>query len=308
MNERTGQRIALLAFLVFAFWAGRFLWAPSAPLEEKNAEMAPPDPFASVSLAASAAVVFDVARGVTLFERNAEAQLPLASLAKLMTAYVAAETIAPDTEIAMTKSAVEKEGDNGFLVGEKWRRNDLIAATLLSSSNDGAAALAEEGADGGGGGGELPAGDAKETFVGRMNAAAHSLGLAQTFFVNETGLDINTAISGAYGSAIDVAKLGSALLARNPELFVATARAEGAFVSSDGKKHSLKNTNEIVETIPGIVASKTGFTDLAGGNLAVIFEAGPMRPVAVVVLGSTADARFADAEMLVWATIRAIAR
>ncbi|MBI3020309.1 MAG: hypothetical protein HYY60_03235, partial [Parcubacteria group bacterium] len=44
-------------------------------------------------------------------------------------------------------------------------------------------------------------------------------------------------------------------------------------------------------------------TDLAGGNLAIIFEAGPMYPVVVVVLGSSVEGRFDDVEKLVWASL-----
>ena len=54
------------------------------------------------------------------------------------------------------------------------------------------------------------------------------------------------------------------------------------------------------------VLGKTGFTDLAGGNLAIVFEAGPLYPIAVVVLGSTAEDRFTDVEKLVWATLESL--
>jgi len=43
------------------------------------------------------------------------------------------------------------------------------------------------------------------------------------------------------------------------------------FESSD-KKYSSENTNVIIDKIPDIIASKTGFTDLAGGNLVVAFD------------------------------------
>jgi D-alanyl-D-alanine carboxypeptidase len=52
-----------------------------------------------------------------------------------------------------------------------------------------------------------------------------------------------------------------------------------------------------------MLLSKTGFTDLAGGNLAIVFDAGVNHPVAVVVLGSTEDSRFTDVSELVGATL-----
>ncbi len=66
------------------------------------------------------------------------------------------------------------------------------------------------------------------------------------------------------------------------------------------------NTNEALGEIPGLLMGKTGFTDLAGGNLAVVFEAGPARPIVVVVLGSTREGRFADMRILVETTLRAL--
>ena len=55
--------------------------------------------------------------------------------------------------------------------------------------------------------------------------------------------------------------------------------------------------------MPGLLRSKTGFTDLAGGNLAVIFDAGMNHPVAIVVLGSTQSGRFTDVKTLMAATL-----
>jgi len=63
-----------------------------------------------------------------------------------------------------------------------------------------------------------------------------------------------------------------------------------------------------VTSIPGILLSKTGYTDLAGGNLVVVFDAGINHRVAVVVLGSTQTARFTDVEKLIHATLASFRR
>jgi D-alanyl-D-alanine carboxypeptidase len=65
----------------------------------------------------------------------------------------------------------------------------------------------------------------------------------------------------------------------------------------------MKNTNQGVVQVPGALLSKTGFTDLAGGNLVVVFDAGMAHPVAVVVLGSTVEGRFTDVKRLMDATL-----
>jgi len=258
------------------------------------------NPFESVALTAKAAYVYDIATGEMLYEKNSELQFPLASLTKIMTALVAREYTNPQTIITLTQRDISAEGDSGLRVDEKWRFSDLVDFTLLTSSNDGARALASVGA--------LSASrthGGNISFVDLMNEKARDLGLTQTFFLNEIGLDESSSTSGAYGSAKDVAMLFAHALNTYPELYAETAQNTGEINSLDFT-HTATNTNTIVSQIPGLVASKTGFTDLAGGNLAIIFEAGPLHPIAVVVLGSTADGRFVDVERLVETTIKRI--
>jgi D-alanyl-D-alanine carboxypeptidase len=73
-------------------------------------------------------------------------------------------------------------------------------------------------------------------------------------------------------------------------------------VGEGGKRFSVKNTAPIVSTIPGLLLSKTGYTELADGNLVLVFDVGIRHPIAVVVLGSTLQARFTDSASLVAAT------
>jgi D-alanyl-D-alanine carboxypeptidase (penicillin-binding protein 5/6) len=135
-----------------------------------------------------------------------------------------------------------------------------------------------------------------------MNAKANALGLKEMFFLNPTGLDTTSYLSGGYGSAHDMARLFSYALKQAPDVFEATASDHATFFSEDGTAHYAENTNEIVDRIPWLLASKTGFTDLAGGNLVVAFDAGLSRPVVLVVLGSTQEGRFSDVEKLIKAT------
>ena len=122
--------------------------------------------------------------------------------------------------------------------------------------------------------------------------------------MNETGLDINSDLSGAYSSSYDITQLLSYIIKKQPDLVSNTTLSSAVYNSLDKVKHQAKNTNISVNKIPSILASKTGFTDLAGGNLAVVFDAGFMHPVAVVALGSTEDGRFTDVENLVKLTLQ----
>ncbi len=120
--------------------------------------------------------------------------------------------------------------------------------------------------------------------------------------MNSTGLDLDLTTASNFGSARDMAKLAREFLAASPTVAAATTHGAVTAYSAAGIAHSLSNTNQDVAAMPGIQLSKTGFTDIAGGNLAVIFDAGINHPIAVVVLGSTHDARFTDVEKLMRAT------
>ena len=291
-----------LVFLIFLFGRIVFLQIEtrSSTEQERIQKLAAPDPFSLIHIKAGAAFVWDMREGKAVYGFNEYAQLPLASLTKIMTALLAVEQAGESEVATISKDAILKEGDHGFLVGERWRLQDLIDATLITSSNDGAYALAS-----------VFIAPQKNEHMSReeilthaMNEKARQIGLHQTFFADEAGLDVSLGFSGAYGSARDVAQLLSYVLVHHPSLMEATSKLLLTTHSLDGTAHNLENTNKFVETFPGVVASKTGTTDLAGANVALVFEAGPMRPIVVVVLGSTPDERFSDAEQLMWATLK----
>ena len=114
---------------------------------------------------------------------------------------------------------------------------------------------------------------------------------------------MSTEISGGYGSAYDLARLAGALVAQSPEIAAATTQSSAEAVSAGGTAFSVKNTDPMVGTIPRLLLSKTGYTDLAGGNLAIVFDAGSGHPIAVVILGSSQKERFTDGAALIAATL-----
>jgi D-alanyl-D-alanine carboxypeptidase len=205
----------------------------------------PPDPFQEIIVEAAAAYVLDARTGKVLFVKNEEAQLPLASLTKVMTAHVASKEMPEDTVVA-------------YHNGQKWSLKELLDYTLMVSSNDGASAIA-----GAGGAFLSPKHDETGTgdtdaFIKKMNEEASALHLSQTFYLNPNGLDINEVLSGAYGSAKDMAFLFAHILENKPELMEATVYGSLHFNSLDGVSHSADNTNVAARAIPGLLASKTG--------------------------------------------------
>lgn len=253
--------------------------------------------FSGIDVEAKAAIVWDAKENRVLFAKNEHSQLPLASLTKIMTALIALD--AGEGIVVISKEDVMEEGDSGLLVGEEWDMPDLAKLTLVSSANDGAKSMASaitslENVDGG-----------TKTFVDVMNERAKTLGLSQTYFLNETGLDLSPNTSGGYGSVEDLVKLFYHTVTKYPDVFEATGKKQMTITSFSGKKHTVKNTNLEVEKVPGIVASKTGYTAIAGGNLVLLVNAGLNHPLVVGILGSSSNGRFTDAEKLVEAGITA---
>ncbi|KKS29042.1 MAG: Serine-type D-Ala-D-Ala carboxypeptidase [Parcubacteria group bacterium GW2011_GWA2_43_11] len=270
----------------------------------------PPDtvnPFQTLDIEAKSAVVYDIYQNTVLYGLREQEQMPLASLTKLMTALVATETLDQQKNIAISQFALETEGDSGFLVNESWNIRDLISFTMVTSSNDGADALAAAA-------GSLfestpstsPEYAKVDAFVKKMNSRAHELGLQNTTYVNATGLDEGYR-NGGVGTAQDMSTLMTYIWEHEPQAILHTDMYSHEYVSSDGFLHSALNTNEYVNTIPGLQGSKTGYTDLAGGNLAIVYDAGLNHPIVIVVLGSSREGRFSDVDTLVDATYEYIA-
>ncbi|MEK7587088.1 MAG: hypothetical protein AAB453_04430 [Patescibacteria group bacterium] len=248
--------------------------------------------FRDLKLEAKAVIIFDPINQEVIYENNADAQLPIASLTKIMTALIANETLVKEKPVEISTDSIREFGDYGFRVGERWQLKNLLDYTLVTSANDGARALASA---------FTPD---NESVSEIMNQRAKKLNLNQTYFTNATGLDYFDKLPSAQSSARDLSKLFSYILTKQPELFEATTRETINTSSLDLNLYSGQNTNKLAGKIPGLLGSKTGFTDVASGNLVLAFDRGLNQPIVVVVLGSSADGRFSDMEELIHKTMR----
>ena len=78
------------------------------------------------------AIAVDLETGAVLFEKNRDDMYPTASVAKLMTAVIAQETLASSTVITAGADAVSTYGNSGGIVrGESFRVQDLLYGLLL---------------------------------------------------------------------------------------------------------------------------------------------------------------------------------
>jgi len=242
---------------------------------------------------ADAAYVWDIKTKRVLYEKNADTPLPLASITKLMTALVAYELVTEDTTVSVPLRAAQQESAHGLTIGEQFTLNDLLTLSLVSSANDAAYTLANSI------GALLGPADATTQFVTAMNIRAEELGLSSLTFSNTTGLDIPGPKAGGIGSARDVSLLLAYMLEQYPSLLSTSTDATARVYNTDGTPHTIENTNPITTELPNLLASKTGYTDLAGGNLTIAFDAGFNRPIVITVLGSSREGRFTDVATLI---------
>ncbi len=314
------QQLLLLASLLFLLFAGAVTprvisffqeepkSVPASPIlsdpqsgTPTDTQAEPVEPFSEIDITAEAAYVWDVREQRALYKKNETEALPLASVTKLMTALLAYELISDEEGVPIQEDAIRQYGNSGLLEGEVFDRLSLTDLVLMSSSNDGAYALASAA------GAKLDPNNPERAFVYAMNIRAQELNLQNTSYKNPTGLDLSKTESGAIGSAKDMAFLMEYMIANSFDVVAGTAQTQARIYSNEAY-HEAANTNYYIDQIPGLIASKTGYTDLAGGNLVVAFDAGLNRPIIVSVLGSTRNDRFTDVLQLVSEAQRYVAQ
>jgi D-alanyl-D-alanine carboxypeptidase (penicillin-binding protein 5/6) len=281
--KSTLAALGALVLVAGAFGAGAA--AVAWPQNSQTASAALSLPINPNDLTAQAAIVVDLTTGDILFQKNAQEPLPLASLTKLMTLQSALSDQDLNMPVRITPADLAPEGDWGLRVGDTLTLRDLVALAIVASCNDCAEAVGNT---------------LGTSSVSSLNDTAQDLNLTRSSFSNSTGLDINVAAgdAGAYGSAFDVARLMGFFYKSHPSLLALTTKPSVSVL--DGNRTlTYPATMAPLDTIPGFVGAKTGYTDLAGGNLAAIFDRGFGRPVAVVVLHSTESGRFTDVRTLV---------
>ena len=129
-------------------------------------------------ITASGAISYDLASEQLLYQKNAKTKLPMASLAKLMTAIIALENEPINKVFAVNRFAAEiGENTMGLSEGEKLTLGELLYGLILHSGNDAAETIAQGSRFGRG------------NFIYLMNKKAEDLGLTDTHFTNPTGLE-----------------------------------------------------------------------------------------------------------------------
>lgn len=212
--------------------------------------------FAAPSFQTDAPIAYmtDLSSGAVLFEKNADKQIPPASMAKMMTVYVAFDLIQKgklklDDKFRVNEETWKKwnnQGSTMFLgVGDQVSVRELLHGIVTLSGNDACVVLAE------GIAGTEPA------FVGLMNKRAKELGMSKSRFGNSNGWpDEGVTVV----TARDLAKLGSATVNNFPKLY-------DAFYGQDSFEWNgitQSNRNPLMGKVAGADGLKTGHTEEAG--------------------------------------------
>jgi D-alanyl-D-alanine endopeptidase (penicillin-binding protein 7) len=223
-------------------------------------------------LQSSAVLIQDQVTGDILYEKNANAVVPIASITKLMTAMVALDAHPGLQEIMVIgeEDVDTLKGTRSRLkVGTELTREEMLRLALMSSENRAASALSRY----------YPGG--RPAFVAAMNRKAQSLGLVDTHFEDSTGLT-----SANVSSARDLVKMVAAAH-QYPLIREFTTTAEYDVVVG-GRVQEFHNTNSLVRSANSgwdIGLSKTGFINEAGKCL-VMQAWFNQKPTIIVLLDS----------------------
>lgn len=259
--------------------------------KNKQKNLDPKSYFDNLNIQAKSYIVYDVKNQNIIYSKNENQVLPLASLTKVISAITANKLVDKNIKITIQKSLMRKDEslDIGMKEGQIWKMNDLLKYALTISSNSSM---------------DIIAGTVSKTnssFVDSMNNYTKDLGYKNFHFNSASGLDYGNVIGGE-GSALEYAKLFAKSYELIPDIMSYTINSKVNLNSNSQKIYQVPNTNKSASEIIGLMASKTGFTDAAGGNLAVLYEPEINRPIVIVVLGSTYDARFEDVKKLLNST------
>ena len=240
-------------------------------------------PIRDPKLKSSSVLVIDQSDSSVLYSRNSDVPMPIASITKLMTALVVLDAKQPlDEQIQITEADrdLPKSSVSRLTVGTTLSRGDLMHLALMASENRAAHALGSNYPGG------LPA------MVAAMNAKAAELGMANSHFVDPTGLS-----SQNVASPEDLSKLVIAASHNSTIREFSTDRRYSVKV----RRHMVeyRNTDNLVANPTwNIVVQKTGYIAEAGKCLvlAAVIEG---RSIVIVLLDSLGKyTRVADAKRI----------
>ena len=241
------------------------------------------DKHKSVYLRSSSAMVLDANSGEVIIDKNADAVVAIASITKLMTAMVILDRgLDLDQRIVLSRADTDalKGTRSRLQSGGTLKRGELLLLSLMASENRAAAAL----------GRTYPGG--REALADAMNYKALSLGMADSRFVDATGLSPHNV-----SSARDLVKLVAA--AHEYPLIREYSTREYATVRISGRPMNFRNTNGLVRNSHwNIGLSKTGYISEAGRCLVMRVQLASKDMIVVLLDSWGRQSRIGDANRI----------
>ena len=212
---------------------------------------------------ARSAAVGNAATGRLLWSRGLNTERPMASITKVMTAFLVIRAGDLDRKITIPSAVTgyvraHNASSAGLRPGDKLTARQLLYGLLLPSGADAAYTLAKA------------YGPGLAAFVAKMNATARLLGMRRTHFSNFDGLPYPTPYS-TYSTAANLLVLGRAAMLL--PVFRSIVGQRGYRLASGSGHHAYrwKNLNPLLGRYPGAIGIKPGYTGAAGQCL--LFEA-----------------------------------
>lgn len=215
-------------------------------------------------------LVADLDTGAVLAGNNVLQQASIASLTKLMTAVVVADTLKLDEQIPVTGRMPVSSLVPRLTPGQTLSVYTLLQLLLIESSNEAGEVLARH--------------TDRAAFIAQMNQTAHSVGMSQTKFTDPSGLD-----AGNVSSTQDLLRLLQHITETYPFIFDITATGAVEELLGMQAYDDLQNYNVVAE-VDSFVGGKIGETIAAGKTSATIHTLtvqGEERTIAVILLGAT---------------------
>jgi len=259
MRARLSIRVCgLLAGTALAASAALGAAAPAARASVSSVSATGPS-----GVAAWSAAVENAATGKLLWSRGLNTERPMASITKVMTAYLVIKAGHLDRKITIPAAVTgyvraHNASSAGLRPGDRLTARQLLYALLLPSGADAAYTLAKA------------YGPGLSRFVTRMNATARLLGMRRTHFSNFDGLPYPTSYSN-YSTAANLLALGRAAMRLPVFRTVVAKRSYGLAAGSGHHAYRWKNLNPLLGRYPGAIGIKPGYTGAAGQCL--LFEA-----------------------------------
>ncbi|MDR0931630.1 MAG: D-alanyl-D-alanine carboxypeptidase [Victivallales bacterium] len=212
------------------------------------------------SKGATSGIMVDLSTRKVLWEKNSSKQLPIASMVKMMTLFLAFEELEANPTLSLNSPVrispevlkVQRTGIIWLDPRETLPLSDLMKAATIKSANDAAVQIALFFSQGN-----------IEEFITKMNAKALEMGMIGSNFVSPCGLP-DKVKGNSLSTAQDMVILGERLLEEYPQ-YIKWSTTQLDYIRTGEKRTMLNATNKLVNPrYPGVDGLKTGYTDDAG--------------------------------------------